>query len=192
MNQNENDPCHTLLTAGVGSIFTNLGFYVADFSFNKILASKEVQDIIERFYKKTSIARLLIYAPELFIMHRKMPPEKGVFFIKCIVAYNAGKLSKQFAEIEKEAWDIYNEFYPTDKIIVVIARNHKFKTFLAEFMSNLHDKIELSKRKTVLRIKLDNLFSVERFVYLRLRMKINRELLNDFRHEMLKAFQFSR
>jgi|Deesub1362A_J573_1020465.scaffolds.fasta_scaffold05545_2 hypothetical protein len=177
-----------LLKAGVGSIFANLGFYVTEFSFNKILPSREIRDIIKRFYKDTSIAHLLIYSPELFIMHRKMPPEKGVFFIKCIVAHNKGKLSR-FAEIEKEAWDIYNKFYPSDKIVVVIARNHKFKTFLAEFMSNLNDKIEPSKRRMTLIIKLNGLFSIERFTYLRLKMKINRELLNDFRYEMLKTFQ---
>lgn len=94
----------------VRRIFVDYNFYVSNFYFEHIIPEDNFRDIIIRNFNTTEIAQILRFSPDFFVMHKKVEPEDGFFFVVCCPGQkNLG--AKRFGILQK--------YYPFDQIALV-------------------------------------------------------------------------
>jgi hypothetical protein len=171
------DTVLSVVRAGIDVILTDLGFYVAEFSFNKILIDPEFRRLILEEYIDTDVANVLIQAPDLFVMHRKKEPIDGVFFVKCYATPVKTNKRTQFIEINSSARNIYSKFYPCDKIMILVSRRSESSPLLASWLLKTS------------RFQVDKMKTLRNFIESELHMKPNDELIAKLNTELVKMYE---
>lgn len=69
--------------AEVKSIFEKNNFNASLFDYKHLIHDKEMQKILENNFSENHVYHLFKYSPDLFIMHKKLDPEIGCFFVNC-------------------------------------------------------------------------------------------------------------
>ncbi len=102
--------------SNVRQIFADYNFYVSNFYFEHIVQEDNFRDIIIKNFNTTEIAQILRYSPDFFVMHKKIEPEDGFFFVVCCPDQkNLGV--KRFGILQK--------YYPFDQIALVSTYSSK-------------------------------------------------------------------
>jgi hypothetical protein len=171
------DTILSVVRAGIDVILTDLGFYVAEFSFNRLLVDPEFRRMIRESYSDTDVANVLIQAPDLFVMHRKKEPVEGVFFVKCVVTRVKTIKRTQFIEIDSSTRQTYSKFYPCDKLMILVSRRHESSPLLASWL-----------RKTN-RFQVDKMKTLRNFIESELHMEPNDELIAKLNRELVKMYE---
>lgn len=86
------------------------GFYVSNFYFEHIVPEDNFRDIIIRNFNTTETAQILRFSPDFFVMHKKIEPEDGFFFVVCCPDPN---------NLDLKRITILQKYYPFDQIALV-------------------------------------------------------------------------
>lgn len=130
------------------------GFIIEDFGYNITL--REEPSMMARmkklFIKKSEAALMVKFAPDLISIKKGKRSEilfmdtkasiTPIFFDSYIEKLKGmsglKKLRREdIGEIEREAWDTYNTFYPPEKTVIIIACPYNPKLIMAERVSNI-------------------------------------------------------
>jgi hypothetical protein len=169
------DSASSIVKTGLEAILVDLGFHVVDFSFEKILADPDFRRLILESYANTDVGRILMEAPDLFVMHKKKEPTEGVFFIK-IIALSRGAKDKT-ARLTSEATRVFDHYYPNDRIAVIAITGDEMSPLRANWLGK-RSELPLSKMK-----------SFEEFIKTDLQIEPNHEFLATFNKELVKMYR---
>jgi hypothetical protein len=166
-----------ILREGIRAILIDLGFHVANFSFYEIIIDPEFRRLILEVYRNTNVAKILIYAPDFFVMHARKNPIDGVFFVKCIPLPIKMKQQVNAIKMDTIVARIYNEFYPYERIMMVVSRQHDSHPLLASWMKG-DSELQLNKMK-----------DLASFIEQDLGCKANKELIGKLISEISKMYR---
>ena len=128
-----------MLAAGMKTILSNLGFRVAGFSFSYLLRDSRLWEKVEAEFPSEEAGMILIQAPHLFVMHNKLNPSKGVFFVRCASTFDSEARSFRLSE---EEWNTYHKFYPTERLLIVVGRETDEPEVVAEWFDDVNFRID--------------------------------------------------
>jgi len=133
---------------------TDEGFLIEDFGYNITLRNNSSMSTILKklIVKKSKTALMVKFSPDFICI--KNGDKQGLFFLDTKTSItpiffesyierlrNMAQLPKlhreDIGEIEREAWDSYNDFYPSKNVIIVIACPYNPNLILAERVSNI-------------------------------------------------------
>lgn len=132
------------------------GFVLHEFGYDQILRDQpRMMALMKRIrFKKSTAALMVKFSPDIICAYPKIRNSHGLFlldvktsitplfFMKQIerVRNNANlpKLSREdVGEIEREAWYVYNTFYPNNRVVIVMASLYNPKLVVADWVSNV-------------------------------------------------------
>lgn len=131
------------------------GFHVVEFGYDLMLRGESsMKAKIKRLEYKASPAALMVKFSPDFIGIYNQKKNKDVFFIDSKTSITPvffkahidrikehSKIRSLHREdiggIEREAWYVYNTFYPRDKVVIIMAVPYNPKLIVAEWVSNI-------------------------------------------------------
>lgn len=130
------------------------GFLIEDFGYNVTLRNNSsMRTILKKLIIKKSLTALMVkFGPDFICIKKGDKQELFFLDIKTSITpiffdsyieklRNMAKLSKlsreDIGEIEREAWDSYNNFYPRNNVIIIIACPYNPNLILAERINNI-------------------------------------------------------
>jgi len=130
------------------------GFLIEDFGYNISLGkNSSMKQLLKNVaVKKSDPALMVKFSPDFIVIKKDKKEElffldiktsiTPVFFQSYIEKLKAkGNLTElnreDIGEVEREAWDTYNKFYPPESVVIVIACPYNQKLLLAERVSNI-------------------------------------------------------
>jgi hypothetical protein len=174
-----------VLAAGLNTILTNLGFKVADFSFNHLVRDARLREQVETEFSTEDAGKVLLHAPHLFVMHNKLDPTKGVFFVRCASTFDAEARSFRLTEDE---FDTYRRFYPTKNLMVVVGR----RTAEPEILASWLDDLSLRREGRYFVASILHMNPFETVVKKRFGMELQSEEMKEIRGELSKVARRAR
>lgn len=135
---------------------TSHGFVVSEFGYEQILRDNaSMRALIKREkFKKSTAALMVKFSPDLICVFPQMKSDKGIFFLDVKTSITPvffrrhierlrriarlRKLRREdIGEIEREAWDVYNTFYPRKRVAIVMACPYHPRLIVSEWVSNI-------------------------------------------------------
>lgn len=169
------DSATSIVRTGLKAILADLGFHVADFSFDEILVDPAFRGLIHESYTNTDVGKILIEAPDLFVMHKKQDPTEGVFFIK-IVAQARGAKEKTI-RLSSDAAEVFDRFYPSSRIVTVAIVGNEKTPLLAKWLGKTFE------------LSINQMKSFDEFIKTDLQTEPNYELLGTLNKELVKMYR---
>jgi hypothetical protein len=99
----------------VKSAFEALDFHCQRIGFDVAIPDKDLRRIIEQALPANDLAKVLRYFPSLFVLHAKLPPKVGAFFV-CVFT---GTIRLSVDELS-----CYRKYYP-QKILILAPQGQK-------------------------------------------------------------------
>jgi len=168
------DDVASVAKAGLVAILSSLGFHVVDFCFENILIDTEFRRLVVESYANTDAGRILIKAPDLFVMHKKKDPIDGVFFIKLIAMPRASKARS--VKLSADEQRIYDRFYPNDRIMITLVTGSETSPLFAGWLG----------RNSA--VQMDRLKTLRSFIRTELGIEPDLELLDTLNKELAKMY----
>ena len=171
------------------TIFSNLGFRVSDFGFDSLIQDSSFRKKLQLDFNDSPGAQVLLFSPNLFVMHNKLKPENSTFFVKCLASL---KDDRRSVNLLPEQLEIYRRYYPLDRILAVVGVQARQMEVLAGWMSRLKWRrshvsalANVSPLSTI--ASVSPLSPLREFLMRAFRMKLEPETMDTLVEELAKA-----
>jgi len=168
------------------------GFRVCGFGTEVIFRQRSSMSALikKEKFKKSEPALMVKFSPDLVCAYPAFKGEKGIFFLDAKTSITPvffgrhierlrrlAKLSElrreDIGEIEREAWDVYNRFYPRERVAIVMACPYQPKLVVGEWISKTFQFYRLKRDRNLeaggsgtphVNIHLGRMRSLDRFL----------------------------
>jgi hypothetical protein len=168
------------LTAEMKTIFSNLGFRVSDFAFDSLIQDSGFRKKLREDFDDSPGAQVLLFSPDLFVMHNKLKPENSAFFVKCLASL---KEDRRSVNLSPEQVEVYRRFYPLDRILAVAGVQSRQMEVLAGWMSRL--KWRKSHGSAI--ASVSPLSPLKEFLMRAFRMKLESKIMDALLDDLVKT-----
>ncbi|MEM2129156.1 MAG: hypothetical protein QXZ70_01015 [Candidatus Bathyarchaeia archaeon] len=130
------------------------GFMFCNFGYEQILREeKSMKALIKKLkFKKSNAALMIKFSPDYICAFPKLQNDKGLFLVDAKATITPVFFHKHIerlrrraklphlrrediGEIEREAWDTYNRFYPKERVAIIMACPYHPRLIVAEWVS---------------------------------------------------------
>jgi len=144
------------------------GFVTCTYGYEQILREhpKMQATIKKEKFKKSSAALMVKFSPDVICVYPKFKNSDGLFLLDTKISITpvfypkhiqrirkSARLAElrreDIGEIEREAWDVYNCFYPKDKVAIVMASPYHPRLIVAEWVSRIVCMYRLMKDRNI-------------------------------------------
>lgn len=132
------------------------GFLFCNFGYEQILKEKPpMRSLIKKLrFKKSPAALMVKFSPDYICSYPAIKDERGLFLLDVKASITPvffrrhierlrrrAKLPylrrEDIGEIEREAWDTYNQFYPKEKVAIIMACLYHPRLIVADWTSRI-------------------------------------------------------
>jgi len=161
-----------LFATRLADVLMHNGFMLSELGWELVLRdSKKMRTLIHkrvatRIYKKSPAALMVKFMPDYLAICPKISGEHGIFLLDAKVsitpvffhqhierikrAAGLAELKREdIGEIEREAWDVYNSYYPGDRLAIIMASPYHPRLIVAEWVSKIQCLYRLRKDRNV-------------------------------------------
>jgi hypothetical protein len=211
------------LTNEITNMLLNLlqqyGFKLYDFGYEQILRNEPNMKALMRKlkFKKSPVALMIKFAPDLLCAYPSLSDEKGLFMLDVKASITPVFFSVQIerikrqaklrelrrediGEIEREAWLVYNNFYPKERVCIVMACPYHPRLIIAEWVSNILCMYMLKRDRNPeaggsgtphVNIHLGRMRTLYEFLHSEFGVNVNREVYNTIL-DKIKAWDLNK
>jgi len=163
-------------------------------------------------FKKAPASLMVKFSPDLLCAFPKFSGTKGIFMLDVKTSITpvffgshidrlrrAAKLAElrreDIGEIEREAWDVYNQFYPKDRIAIAMACPYQPKLIVAEWVSQIFQFYRLKRDRNLeaggsgtphVNIHLGRMRSLDKFLAQEFGIKVDENLFDSMKNTVKK------
>jgi hypothetical protein len=116
------------LLDAVTRVFEALDFHCQPISFQLAIPDKDFRGIVEQALPTSDLAKVLRYFPDLFVLHAKLPPKAGAFFVRVF---------NETIRLSPDELSCYQKYYP-EKILLLAGRNQKPLLLEGQWLRKCH------------------------------------------------------
>jgi len=147
-----------LFATRLTELLEHSGFLITELGWENVLRdSKKMRSLIHKrvaakVYKKSPAALMVKFMPDCLGIYPQIEGDKGIFLFDAKISITPVFFPKHIerirrsarlpelrredaGEIEREAWDVYNEFYPKARVAIFLASPYHPRLIVGEWVS---------------------------------------------------------
>jgi hypothetical protein len=206
-------------TEALTSFLQQHNFRICGFGYEVFFREKPSMSALikKEKFKKSPAALMVKFSPDLLCAYPASKGEKGIFLLDAKTSITPVFFGRHIerlrrlarlpelrrediGEIEREAWDVYNRFYPKERVAIAMACPYQPKLVVAEWVSQIFQFFRLKRDRNLeaggsgtphVNIHLGKMRALDKFLSQEFRIRVDERLFNDMK-DKVKTWELSK